>query len=631
MTVFDIQTELGYTRRLVSGDLKPTPWFVSTAKGLQTNELSFTQVILSERGFMPLEPMDFETLEFNSNYDKILDELPEWCILTPRLYPAADNLQKSLDYELNLFLDRLDEVDLPKAFGLVYDPIHTDLDHLRELLKYKPSIIVIRFPNLEDESPRKMLPKIMELRKEIPPNVAMYIPGSGGLGYQTLLIALGIDIIDDLAAYRFAARQRGFIDQMIHYLPDYSMTELIKINLESLRRDFDNILFQIGRNGLWTKFAKDMHVHPHVASFRHLLAYEQSLSLDLAKFRKFSDNSLPFTGEEALYHPDVLAYQSRLKERYVERDEIKMIVLLPCSARKPYHESYSHRKYEKSIQAGAQERRNVVKVWSLTSPLGVVPRDIETVYPAANYDIPVTGNWSEAETRITGSLLADMLDTLDEEVIVVAHVSAGYKDMIEVAQERKNIIINWADHQSRSDEALENLSNTIRNNLQKFDPVDLGKKGAYLEARNVIQAITRYNHGPDVKLDFDYQRVRIIGRPPRPLAIQKDKQHWITWDKLGGDVRLHKRAVQDIAMNSINWILVTAEKLRGSNLFGIGVGEASTAISPGDEVIFFNEDKTKLLGIGVATVSGMTMNRVQSGLVASIRKKLQVNVTELEE
>ena len=35
----------------------------------------------------------------------------------------------------------------------------------------------------------------------------------------------------------------------------------------------------------------------------------------------------------------------------------------------------------------------------VTSPLGLVPRSLEDFWPAAHYDIPVTGDWDSDEIR----------------------------------------------------------------------------------------------------------------------------------------------------------------------------------------------------------------------------------------
>ena len=68
-----------------------------------------------------------------------------------------------------------------------------------------------------------------------------------------------------------------------------------------------------------------------------------------------------------------------------------VMILLPCSARKPYRLSKSHGQFLRAI--GSTGCHEVM----MTSPLGLVPRDLEDVWPAANYDVPVTGDWSSDE------------------------------------------------------------------------------------------------------------------------------------------------------------------------------------------------------------------------------------------
>ena len=81
-----------------------------------------------------------------------------------------------------------------------------------------------------------------------------------------------------------------------------------------------------------------------------------------------------------------------------------VLVLLPCSARKPYRLSKSHRKF---IQALGTNACHEVMV---TSPLGLVPRDLEDVWPAAFYDIPVTGDWSRDELHRIESMVRNLVD-----------------------------------------------------------------------------------------------------------------------------------------------------------------------------------------------------------------------------
>ena len=46
----------------------------------------------------------------------------------------------------------------------------------------------------------------------------------------------------------------------------------------------------------------------------------------------------------------------------------------------------------------------------MTSPLGLVPQDLEDVWPAANYDVPVTGDWSSDELDRVRRMLLSLVE-----------------------------------------------------------------------------------------------------------------------------------------------------------------------------------------------------------------------------
>ena len=98
-----------------------------------------------------------------------------------------------------------------------------------------------------------------------------------------------------------------------------------------------------------------------------------------------------------LEHPSVVDFQQRLSD-YVPPAKNMVLLILPCSARKPYFKRSSHKRFYKSIK----EVNNylALHIVSVTSPLGLVPRELEFCYPAAHYDIAVTGEWSASEIQL---------------------------------------------------------------------------------------------------------------------------------------------------------------------------------------------------------------------------------------
>ena len=121
----------------------------------------------------------------------------------------------------------------------------------------------------------------MDVRASIPEDIALYLPGGAPIGFQSMLIGLGIDILDDGSAYRMASKHRYFVDGFIRKVdPSQSYSQVVEQNLLELTRDFEGIKYHLQENTLWTRITRDMHVHPNVASSIALLESENKDSLD---------------------------------------------------------------------------------------------------------------------------------------------------------------------------------------------------------------------------------------------------------------------------------------------------------------------------------------------------------------
>ena len=66
----------------------------------------------------------------------------------------------------------------------------------------------------------------------------------------------------------------------------------------------------------------------------------------------------------------------------------------------------------------------------LTSPLGIVPRDLEYTYPAAHYDIPVTGDWSEIEKQHLENDLLDFFKKIDPSIPLLGYLKGTERDIL---------------------------------------------------------------------------------------------------------------------------------------------------------------------------------------------------------
>src|SRR5205807_6213644 len=145
--------------------------------------------------------------------------------------------------------------------------------------------------------------------------------------------------------------------------------------------------------------------------------------------------------------------------------------LLPCSARKPYSTSRSHRRFRDAILASAAP--SVVPEVIVTTPLGLIPRELERFHPARDYDIPVTGDWSRDEAAIVIEDLSAFL-AANRYDAVVAHLGA---EALIVHEALPKAIFSAKDHPT-SEDSLVALTRPLDQAASSVRPVANGVRFA---------------------------------------------------------------------------------------------------------------------------------------------------------
>ena len=126
-----------------------------------------------------------------------------------------------------------------------------------------------------------------------------------------------------------------------------------------------------------------------------------------------ADRVLQCNSHDSLNNPIITHWVDYIEQNYRPPNGLdKVMILLPCSARKPYRMSKTHKKFLQAINhTGFHELM-------VTSPLGLVPRDLEEVWPASHYDIPVTGSWSADEVNRTESMVKTLIDKFSYQYVI---------------------------------------------------------------------------------------------------------------------------------------------------------------------------------------------------------------------
>ncbi|DAC62439.1 MAG TPA: DUF5591 domain-containing protein [Candidatus Thalassarchaeaceae archaeon] len=260
----------------------------------------------------------------------------------------------------------------------------------------------------------------------------------------------------------------------------------------------------------------------------------------------------------------------------------KVLLLLPCSATKPYRLSSSHKRFSRSITS------NAIHEVMVTAPLGLVPRELEDIWPAGNYDIPVTGDWDSDELIVIRTMLSEYISR-NNYVRVINHsgIEIDIKS-VEIIDTRKGMTAG-------SPEALDYLKQIVDKSVEDFDLLNIRESKHRL---GKLGALSRFQHGTDKWL----QGTGIQGRPPI-FTIRKEGTQLALWNPRLGRFSFTKACLPLLAESGKfpEAHLVSGFNWRG-DLFSSNVIEFKGSIRIGDEVLVYQDGN--LVGSARAEAAG---------------------------
>lgn len=323
--------------------------------------------------------------------------------------------------------------------------------------------------------------------------------------------------------------------------------------------------------------------------------------------------------EECLHRPEVVRWHNRIKDRYMPRNA-ELIIILPCSAKKPYSISKSHMLFEKHIKRGAKGKLALISEVILTSPFGIVPRELEEVYPAAHYDAVVTGYWSREEKDIVIELLKDYMEKVKKQnssAMFLAYARGAYREIceevgIETLPKKENIKLI-------SSEALEELENAIREEL-KDKPVI--KVDVQLLKEEKFRKTADFQFGNGAGDIIFKNRIAIKGIRQKQIFDRETGKHIATVNPETGLLSLALAGGERLKELGKYWVKLSfsPEQLKTRSIFCPGIEDADEEIRPNDEVIVLYKDA--LVGVGKSILSGEELRRATKGLGVVMRHKV---------
>jgi len=458
---------------------------------------------------------------------------------------------------------------------VTWNSLHHDQSLLS--MEVQPSIIVLTDAPQLSNSPGLIEQALLTIRTNFSSSL-IWAPGIGGPDNCALLSWMGVDIFD-LARSRQASSLGVLLSETGPRIPESSTNE--DSSMESQREMWVRAI-SATRSAIRDGSLRDLAERQSTSSPRsveHLRRHDQ-LSFEISKQMGLSSSSVEF-GKQLRCHSfesrndvTIRHWRETISEDYEppprQRD---VLVLLPCSAKKPYRLSQSHSRFRRSI---GNSRAHEVMV---TAPLGLVPRDLEDLWPAAHYDIPVTGDWDEDELSIIRRMLSRLVERIGYSNIV-NHSGIEVKiGGIEVIDTRRG-------ERAGSRESLERLQQAISSSFGEGDDGETD----FSVREEKMKSISRFQFGSDEWLDG----CQIRGRPPI-FTITKEGVQMAKWDPRRGRFLLSKSSLDTMRrLNLLKTVEITPKVNWVGDIFPGMIDHHDRSILAGDEILVIQGGK--LLG-----------------------------------
>jgi len=464
---------------------------------------------------------------------------------------------------------------------------------------------------------------IVTLREKIGNHKTIYTPVIGDPNSFALLTYLGVDLFDSTSAI-IAARNNIllFPDGKYHKdelkeLPcncpicnkikiepsEMSYQQILDHNYHIMNNEIKNVRNMINNNSLRDLVEKRVTSSPNLMEILRKTDSNHYNFLE-KKTPVTSNTKIYATSQESLKRPEIRRFQERVITRYKKPNSAKILLLLPCSARKPYSFSKSHKFFIEQLRR--THNPHVVHEMIITSPMGLVPRELELVYPASSYDIPVTGVWFEDEKKMIKDLLRRYLENNKYEKIIVhlhPEITSFVKEIL------KKPMITCVDKPT-SDESLDKLFKTLDKATNQFKKVETQKR--LIEN---MRAIMCYQFG-EKTAKILLEDCQIKGKYPN-YRIMSDKTQLGMLVEKRGFISLTLNGAKSIQTSRSYWVEISDDFTLKGSVFVPGVKNADNLIRIGDDVIILQ--KNKVIGVGVALMNGEDMKQNMFGEAVKIR------------
>ena len=457
---------------------------------------------------------------------------------------------------------------------------------------------------------------LLSVREAIPDDTALYCPGTATPANVATLVYAGVDLVDEkrarargLEGFYLTTDGEAFLEDLEELpcpcsacqgsIETFDRTDCAEHNANALEAELARVRGRIAEGRLRDYIEGQARHEAWLTATVRLL--DQQYGYIEERTPVFRRNELLAATDDSLRRPEIQRFADRVTSRYRRRLEAPL-VLVPCSARKPYSESQSHEQFTRAIGY----RGHIV---SMTSPIGVVPNELETTYPAQHYDSVVTGRWTATEIEFVSNVLERYLERADYDRHIAHVAGEGYRDICERVEDSLGIEFEYtaADHPT-TDESLAALEDALE-----------GEPSYYKSEREsaTVRAIADFQFGdgagdsvfgPEITTEGVYPKLRVRNGEGEHLATMVPQYGTLSLTLAGARAWLGSdAATKRVEIDGF---------VPSGSVLAPGILDADESIRPGDEVVF---EGPKAFGVGRAACHGRAMVEGTRGIAVDVR------------
>ena len=495
-----------------------------------------------------------------------------------------------------------------ESSSVVKDGVQVVRLPLPEDLVIDDSADVVVVPNAYElrKDPRRIVDVVVRLREAAGFGRLLCMLGIGEPSTVAILSYMGVDLFDDSLS-RAAGLERVLL------MPEAEVAmgdgDVAGANVDYMEAELAKVRMFIRADRLRELADQRSFSSPSNVALLRLYdqnAYGYAEETCSTVGCRFSCNST-----QALRRPDLKRYRDRMRD-YRKPEHKRILLLLSCSAKKPYHISKTHRAFASAIHTAQHD--TLVHEVIVTSPLGMVPRELDACYPANSYDIPVTGEWKCEERAMIREMVGSLIQQGYDKVI--CHLGDDY-ELVEGLAEMECTVVG----DPTSPKSLENLDKALRAAAKGMEPVDY-----LVDRNNLARGLLEFQFGRDIADILMDENTYAIGKFPYWKFIREDPEDRKKKTQLGmmtperGMVSLTLEGAEILAEAGYATVEIMDFELKG-NLFAVGVIRADPRIRIGDEAIIVCDGQVR--GVGVAMMCGREMTDLKRGIAVKVRHKIK--------